>query len=359
MAVSPLPVPMSKAGPESRPPVLTTKSAAANRSNPRSRSTAPFGRERRPFSLTRSSRCFPGPLFAVRSRTASRSRSKRARYSGRASTISSPWNRLRRSAGHPGFPGEWGCPLSRRTACTRSSPIPTRLTTTPNGIRSSRTMSTASLRSCRPKGVGSVTSTTKSAPEGRDHRARGSRRRVQDRGRAVSQTGLHRADKGRRHGHADVEPALDQRDVLRPDRLDDSDAPVDSRMAFLGQTFAHPPQPWHISGKTRGAVPNETMAWYSQNRLHSPQPSQRDSSTCGTGMATVSVPAGVPLRKRWAFGSSTSQSRSCTGGAEDPGQVHGHGRLAGSALARGDREDHDSGSLVIDRPFRSNARDAA
>ena len=87
-----------------------------------------------------------------------------------------------------------------------------------------------------------------------------------------------------------------------------------SRIAFLGHTFAHPPQPWHISAKTSGFVPNETMAWYSQNRPHSPQPSHSNSSTCGTEMLTISSLRGDAFFKnRCAFGSSTSQSRSWTG----------------------------------------------
>ena len=49
-------------------------------------------------------------------------------------------------------------------SCTRPSPMPARLTTTPKGMASLRTISTASWRSYRPNGVGSVTRTTKSEP---------------------------------------------------------------------------------------------------------------------------------------------------------------------------------------------------
>ena len=60
-----------------------------------------------------------------------------------------------RYAGRPGSRPGWRCPRPQKT-CTRSSPIPTRLTTTPNGTCSCRSISTASRRSWRPKGVGSV-----------------------------------------------------------------------------------------------------------------------------------------------------------------------------------------------------------
>ena len=98
--------------------------------------------------------------------------------------------------------------------------------------------------------------------------------------------------------------------------LDVSTTPIrlgTSRMASRGHARAQPPHPWHIPGKTRARPDGTTIAWKRQARLHAPQPSQRSGSTSGTGTATTSLPRGTPFRKRWAFGSSTSQSARTTG----------------------------------------------
>ena len=67
----------------------------------------------------------------------------------------------------------------------------------------------------------------------------------------------------------------------------------------------------------RGAVahepphsPTRHSTPVSHIRPHSPQPSHRDSSTSGTGIATVSLPMDAPSKNNRAFGSSTSQSKS-------------------------------------------------
>ena len=172
-------------------------------------------------------------------------------------------------------------------------------------------MSTAIPRSSSPKGAGLDQQDEIRTPDRGDDGA-GPGGRVEDRGDTFLHSGLHRADKGRRHRGADVKPALDQRNSVGANLSDDADAMPCfpdglPRADFRASTASVA----HVQGHTRQA-PNETMAWKRQNAPHSPQASQSVSSTSGTGMVISSSSQPVPLRNKWALGSSTSQSRSYT-----------------------------------------------
>lgn len=92
-----------------------------------------------------------------------------------------------------------------------------------------------------------------------------------------------------------------------PSRLDSS------LIAPVGQTLVQPPQPWQISLKTRALSPNTARALKAQAFTHSPQPLQSSRSTAGTWIETSRSASKDGFRKKWAFGSSTSQSTNCTG----------------------------------------------
>ena len=206
-----------------------------------------------------------------------------------------------------------GIPSFSQKCCTRSSPLPIRLTMTPKGRSSSLTMSTASVRSCMPKGVGSVTRSTMSvsrttAITGHDVPGGASR--------MASAAAGSSAFTARMSGGASATPtsSLPVTSVIWPAR-EVSTTPMRrsfSVIALGGHTSVQPPQPWHISGKTRGVVPKVTIAENWQIFEHSPQPSQSVSSTTGTGMPTTFSAGPDVFKNRCALGSSTSQSASST-----------------------------------------------
>ena len=103
--------------------------------------------------------------------------------------------------------------------CTRSSPRSARLMATTQRRSSARTIATASTRSCRPKGVGSVTSTTRSQPRTASitgHEVPGGAS-IEDDIDAVVAGGRHRGP-GRGHGFglADREDSGHQRERRPP-----------------------------------------------------------------------------------------------------------------------------------------------
>ena len=91
-----------------------------------------------------------------------------------------------------------------------------------------------------------------------------------------------------------------------------------SRIAPSGHAQEQPPHPLHNSGKTCGFPANITIPLNRQMEAQCPQDRQRPASITGTGTVTRVERSIFGFRKRWAFGSSTSQSRNRMG----PGAVN-------------------------------------
>ncbi len=89
-----------------------------------------------------------------------------------------------------------------------------------------------------------------------------------------------------------------------------------SIMASLGQTMVQPPQLWHNSGKKTTFFSLTNRALYWQKSAHFPQWSHNSSFTTGTETYTGLVLFILGCRRRWALGSSTSQSRNWTSPTE-------------------------------------------
>ena len=176
-------------------------------------------------------------------------RSNPARISGTRPMPEDLVSTPRQRGDRRGFPPGYRYPSLRQYSRVWSSPEPARLITTPNGNFIVRTISTASLRSFKPNGVGSVTSSTKSAP------------------RTLSMTGqdvpggestITRSASGaacltcwisvRAHRLADVEQSPDKQNRPRMPDLECAVLAKDFRDGAGAQTRTQPPQAWHNSG---------------------------------------------------------------------------------------------------------------
>ncbi len=160
-------------------------------------------------------------------------------------------------------------------------------------------------------------------------------------GTAVLQTSLDRADEGRGHGHADVKATLDQSDVSRLHRFDDSDALIHFVNGLLGAYLrASAAAVTHLGEDERlGSERNDGVVFAKT-----------------AAVAAVVAKGFVHLRNRNADGFRFARGapekqvvirlfhvavQKQHVGVEHPRQIYRHGCLAGSTLAGGDRENHD------------------
>ena len=182
---------------------------------------------------------------------------------------------------------------------TARSPISERLITTPDGMPSSWTTSTASSRSLRPNGVGSVTRMQKSLPfidaiTGQEVPG----------GESMMTTPLTlaRARAALMSGGDMASPTV-RRPWTKPigRTMPCSKIPMDfgiSEIACSGHTLLQPPQPWQSSGKTSTFSFTTTMALKLQIVAHSPQYVHLSRSTCGRGIETFSLFIMCGFKKR-------------------------------------------------------------
>ena len=170
---------------------------------------------------------------------------------------------------------------------------PLRLMTAAMGLPRLSKARSASLKSCTPKGVGSMTSTTASAeaaavmtgqetPGGASMRRSAFSRAAQ--AEALLRSALMRggviASPTRERPSRKMRPSSSAPKPMRPS----SRSLV--TMACGAQTAVQPPQPWHISENGMMRPPSFLMALNWQIDVHSPQRSQASVTRTGTSSPT-------------------------------------------------------------------------